>query len=84
MIDTVLTVRLNNSFGYLTLKVYEIIAGSKYLAVSVWRGDEYPNIRECELDGVESVKAYVKELTKGEIHYSVNGKGVFEELTANI
>lgn len=82
MIETVLDIKTISEFGRLSCKVYEIVAGAKYLAVSVWDSKECPSIHEDELTSVEDVKEFVKWLTNGAKAFKIDGKGEFERLTA--
>ena len=82
MIETVLDIKTISEFGHLSCKVYEIVAGAKYLAVSVWDSNECQSVHENELSSVESVKEFVKGLTNGTKAFKIDGKGEFESLTA--
>ena len=82
MIETVLNVKTVSTFGNLCCMVYEIVAGAKYLAVSVWDSKACPSIQEDELDSVESVKEFVKGLTGYAKAFKIDGKGEFDSLTA--
>ena len=82
MIETVLNIKTVTELGNLSCNVYEIVAGAKYLVVSVWNSKECPSIYEDELDSVESVKKFVKVLTECTKAFKIDGKGEFESLTA--
>ena len=82
MIETVLNIKTVSTFGNLSCKVYEIVAGAKYLAVSVWDSKECPSIHEEELTSVDGVKEFVKGLAADAKAFKIDGKGEFESLTA--
>lgn len=82
MIETVVDIKMISEFGYLSCKVYEIICGAKYLAITVGGSKDCPSIHEDELTSIEGVKAFVKGLTGGAKAFKIDGKSEFESLTS--